>query len=746
MKHLTPFSPAFDAALAESRARREAFADARAKSGAAFNQVPLDGGALGLTSDRMRRPFAECPHVFAAVRHIARPIASVPLEFYRADGGSESPVNDPRLAAFWRRPSRQVSSFAEFVLASVGWRKLAGECFWLLDDTALVPFPEVRAQFPPLILARPDQMRHVADGSELTGWEFTAANGRRQLLLPEQVVQLKQWNPYDDFRGLGDFEAARLAAETETANGRFQLSLAQSNGDQGVYVVAKAGLPDDAQKTQIIAQLREKRALQQRGVFKPIFLSGDITVEDPKVRAVDAAFLAGSALNAERIFLAFGVPPSMAGKLESYSIGSASDYYRLILDTCLPESRELCAGINQVIARLTGLAVEAECAWDHHPVMQETRKESLDSFGKLCDRGMPAQAAGNYLDLGLPRFAGDDVGYLPFSVAPVGRALPENDPTLQAPADPVTEALRALRSRRAVPVYAKATARETAEWRTHMAQRRPTTRDYESAFGRVLFAARAEVLRKLENHATAERSRMPQDGLAGLETPTPPPGAGSRAFKRELNAMEPSTETRSGAIDFLFDLETFRTGLAKAFAAVGRVALNTAGKQLFAELGKDDPFIYPPARAIQFLRERALALAEVPQEVTDRIRAVIEDGLNAGDPLQVIAKLVRGEFNDLSEARARTIAATETSAAYGVARQEGMTQAGVRWKEWLTSGAENVRPTHAAANGQTVAADEHFTVGGEQLLHPCDPHGRAGNVINCHCVAIAVATGPEEAV
>jgi phage portal protein BeeE len=716
---------------------------------------PLDGGGA-LAGPQMRRPFAESVYVMAAIQHIAKPIAAVPLEFYGA-GESETPVNDPRLAKLWRRPARRVGSLAEFVLGSVGWRKLAGESFWLLDDRALVPFPEARGELPPLILARPDRMRHVEADGELAGWEFTDGRGRRHLLVPEQVIHLKQWNPYDDFRGLGNYEAARLAAETESANERFQLSLAQNNGDQGVYVVAKSGVPDDGQKTQIIAQLREKRALQQRGIFRPIFLGGDISVEDPKVRAVDAAFLEGSRLSAEKIYLAFGVPVSMASKTESYSIGSASDYFRLILDACQPEARELAAGISQVSGRLTGREVEAEFGWDAHPVLQAVRKESLDSLGKLCDRGMPVKSAGEYLDLGLPRFPGDNVGHLPFSVAPVGEERPpESDPALQEPppaADPVQEALRALRLRRAAPaarqagpVCARATAKEAAIWRAHIAKQREVRRAFERAFTRVLFAARSEVLRKLESRREAGAATTPRDARSAPETGSTPTSGQLSAFNGQAGgnsaAIEAGLTTRAGAVDFLFDLAKFKTGLQTAFRGVGQNGLQGFGKQLFAELGKDDPFTFPPAKAVQFLRSRENPLADVADDVWDRIRAVVEDGLNAGDSTDAIAGLVRGEFNELSQGRAATVASTETSILYGVARQEGMEQAGVQWKQWLTSGADNVRPEHRAANGQTVGTNDFFTVGGEQLAHPGDPHGSAGNIINCHCVCIAVA-GPE---
>ena len=748
---MKPFSPEFDAALVESRARRELLANARQKSGAPFPFDQVGSIAAGLSGPALRRPYEQSVWVRSAIEHISGPIAGLDLDFVH--DGQETPVEDLKLTAFWKRPARRLNGRAEFVQASVGWRKLAGESFWLLDDSFFVPFPEAAQSWAPLIVARPQSMRHVVADGELTGWEYIDAAGRRWLLTPEQVIQSKQWNPHCEWRGLGNYEAARIDVETALGNARFLKALSESNGDQGVYVVAKNGLPDDTQKKQIVAQLREKRTLQQQGIFKPIFLTGDIAVQDPQVRSADAAFFQGQMLSAEAIYIAFGVPPSMSAKAASYSIGSASDYYRLLMDTCIPESSALAEGVAAISSRILGTPVSAAWDWDEHPVMQEVRKERLSSADGLWAKGMPMEKVSAYLGLGLPRYAGDNKGYLPFSVAPVEAAdiAPERQPQNQETGDttdPVTEMLTVLRQPRqrakAAPVCQRVSADEAKLWRSHMVSRRATEKSYASAFTRVLFDARAEVLRKLENHATAGRSKSPHKAPESSQGSQTASQSGGEAFNRELTGTESTVKTRAGAIDFLFDLAKFSEGLKTAFRGITQGGLNTAGKQLFTELGKDDPFVYPPARAIQFIRSRENLLSDVAQEAFDRIKAVLEDGITAGDSTEQLAKMVRGEFNDLSQSRSLTIASTETSAMYGVARQEGMAQAGVKWKQWLTSGADNVREAHKEANRQIVAVDDYFTVGGEQLSHPGDPHGSAGNVINCHCVSVASAKGPEE--
>jgi SPP1 gp7 family putative phage head morphogenesis protein len=169
------------------------------------------------------------------------------------------------------------------------------------------------------------------------------------------------------------------------------------------------------------------------------------------------------------------------------------------------------------------------------------------------------------------------------------------------------------------------------------------------------------------------------------------------------------------------------------------LALNAAGQELFRELGKNDPFQFAPAKVIAFLRDREVKLANLPQEVSDQIRQTLEDGLQAGDTMDQLADRVRAECNDISAQRAATIAQTETAAAYGAGRQEAMQEAGITLKQWLTSGNANVRPAHQAANGQIVPVDDPFIVDGEELMNPGDSSGSPGNVINCHCVAIAIA-------
>ncbi len=692
-----------------------------AKSNSPFNQMSLNyAGAGGGAGERLTKPFAHSVWVQRAIKRVAEPIAAVPLEFCLP--GGEGEVTIAELETFWSKPAFDRSGpvgRADFLEASIGWLKLCGECFWLMGDDWERP----GKGRTPLIVARPDRMRPVLEGTRLLGWEWTDALGARHARPSELVVHLKFWNPYDDLRGLGEYESAKVATEADYLAGKFSLALMRNNGDQGIIVVAKNGMPTDEQQKQIVAALREKKAASARGEFRPVFFTGDVAIEDPKITTPDANFVATRLENRHEIAIAFGVPPSMFDVKASFSEGQSSDRYLLIVDTCMPLAQgKLADGIEQVTERLLGRRLKASFDFDEHDVMQQARRQRILSIAPLWGTGVPMEKINDVLQLGLEPFPGWEKSYLPFSVQEVGAEIPlpseDQPPALPAGSeeDQAIEAMMLLLRQRTsgepAPVL-KIGARSGRDpervklWQRFMRQRQPSVKRFRSKFSKVLMSARAEVLAKIAKQGPVLLAQ------------------------------------RAAASDFLFDPTKFGATLMQEMRKAAAAAVQEAGAQLFAEVGKDDVYSMPPARALQFLTDRENKLSNVADEIFARIKGTLTEGINGGDSTAKLAARIKGEFNDLDDARALTIAQTETAAAYGEARQDAADQAGVEWKEWLTSGLDNVRAFHLEAEGQRVRMNDPFQVGGEPLMYPSDSRGRPDNVINCHCVAIPVADSGE---
>lgn len=89
-------------------------------------------------------------------------------------------------------------------------------------------------------------------------------------------------------------------------------------------------------------------------------------------------------------------------------------------------------------------------------------------------------------------------------------------------------------------------------------------------------------------------------------------------------------------------------------------------------------------------------------------------------------------------AQVERIARTETTSMFGYATQAKLAGEGVPGKRWVAHHDARTRPSHAAANGQVVAVEEPFLVGGYALMHPGDPSGPVKETASCRCVMNAV--------
>jgi hypothetical protein len=194
--------------------------------------------------------------------------------------------------------------------------------------------------------------------------------------------------------------------------------------------------------------------------------------------------------------------------------------------------------------------------------------------------------------------------------------------------------------------------------------------------------------------------------------------------------------------DFMFDKEQLAADLSEV--------LGDALPQILIDAGQDvlPGFLPPPAEAQAFITDRQNLMTDVSQEVFDSIKAELQEGLDKGESYAELAKRLSNKFEEISEGRAQTVASTEVASAYGKARNDAMVESGVKYKMWVGSGRppgtlHGMRPAHAAAHymQQTVAFDQPFIVGGEELMYPTDPKGSPENIINCHCVALP-AKGP----
>lgn len=146
---------------------------------------------------------------------------------------------------------------------------------------------------------------------------------------------------------------------------------------------------------------------------------------------------------------------------------------------------------------------------------------------------------------------------------------------------------------------------------------------------------------------------------------------------------------------------------------------------------------YPAKKAVK----RGIDLEYGKKQIT----AAVTSGILQGKSTRRIAADLRTRLVDMSVESALRTARTAVTAAENGGRQasyERAAEMGIEMiREWLATHDARTRHAHGMADGQRVAVDEPFTVGGEKLMFPGDTsHGASGwNIYNCRCtVAISI--------
>ena len=274
---------------------------------------------------------------------------------------------------------------------------------------------------------------------------------------------------------------------------------------------------------------------------------------------------------------------------------------------------------------------------------------------------------------------------------------------------------------KSAPMPVLRTADERAGvWQRHMDQRKPATKAMQRVVNSALFRARAQVLRNLE--ATGRKAL--NAAAAGIV---------QRDDDKENG--QPRVPHPGRALDVMFDPKAFTIDLTTVTQKVGRETLQTAGVELRAELGVEDPWVMESGDVFNALASRANLIAGASDEVFQEVLDDLGKGIEGGETTAQLAERVRAKFQDMSKGRSETIAQTETGALYGVGRNAGAISVGAKTKTWLSSRDNKVRDTHKAADGQSVAIDGLFRVGADTMPSPCNG-GLASENVCCRCVAL----------
>jgi hypothetical protein len=220
-----------------------------------------------------------------------------------------------------------------------------------------------------------------------------------------------------------------------------------------------------------------------------------------------------------------------------------------------------------------------------------------------------------------------------------------------------------------------------------------------------------------------------------------------RVFRRQaLNAItrqiqpaisflkESGVESAQDNIDAFISEQPLTDFYVRLYRTVGGEFGQDQFQALDGKMLKEDDPVW--VRMVQEWVDTGMAerLSAVTSTSRKQIKEVLNRGVQEGWGIDRIASEMQRSAGGL--VRATRIARTEIIASSNIGSFMGAKATQLPLKNsWLSTSDGRTRDDHAEADGQTVAMDDLFNVGGDQLLVPGDwQHGAsAGMIINCRC-------------
>ncbi len=260
------------------------------------------------------------------------------------------------------------------------------------------------------------------------------------------------------------------------------------------------------------------------------------------------------------------------------------------------------------------------------------------------------------------------------------------------------------------------------------------------------FAVRDEQMKKLigteQNGKTWTEADYRQWRLAQI-------GRGERFQALQRRIAERYTNARETAERYVNDATPGIYSLNRNYAAytieqvAGDVGFDFWDEQTVRRLLVEQPALmphYPEKRAIK----RGIDLAYGQRQIA----ASVTSGILQGKSLKAMADDLQERIPEMSRNSALRAARTAVTGAQNAGRTDSYAAAekmGVKTKrQWVATLDNRTRHEHGELDGQVVAVDEPFEVGGYSLMFPGDPAGPPHLIYNCRCRIKPVVEGHEQ--
>ena len=733
-------------------------------------------------SSKATRPYKQVSLVFTCVEKLISAVQGIPLVLSTID--EKIVESGPQYDLLFNNPAM---TWRQFVTQTIGHYSLTRDVFWIFLSDGTNPMEIMVVSGPQM---HPITHDRTAAGV-LIGWEFRGQGGQRAKFTTEEVHQWKNFNPYDQFHGLGPATACELDIDYSFAAALHNSSALANGAELGTVLVAPGKMePDQIQLIRSQFDARHRGAAQAR---RTALLTGGLDVKSVAKSMVDMQVAKITEMSDKRIASSFGLPPGVAGLItdSQYSHGPAQRDF--IFNTVTPLvtmfAGEITAGIlpRFTTAKWLGGSVKAvePCnteffsgrknlplsrnkfyrlsktlavagsqkifAWfdiGQHPTVQEYDEETAEKVLKFTDAGVPLNDIVEAYDLPFKPTKWGKHWWVPMGLVPAeytlaagiegltGPSLPEGGEPQETPEDDKLSGAFSL---------AKEWIAETKQGQLDFKQRLKENDAQQKADD----AQRLRIWRNwVISWAGIEREYKEAMRFFFVRQQRILIGKLKTALG-ELKAVE-KTNPEDVIARVVFDLKIENGKLKVINDTFFDKASELGIRQSVSEVTglKGDEL----AEATDQVKHRNLVrtslvrsshkITKVNATTQNKVAEQLRKGLASGEGIGKLTDRIKTTLGS-SRGRALSIARTQTAGAVSTGRHAGFKHSGVKKKSWLTSRDDNVRDSHKQAEvtyAKGIPLDQPFEIGSDYLMYPGDPSGSAAEIINCRCAELAVVT------
>ena len=223
---------------------------------------------------------------------------------------------DTQLAKLFRYPNKNLSRF-DLWKQTCAWWSLDGEAFWWFGENYSCGLPTE------IYILNPRKMQHVVDNGKVTKWVYTEEGcGRPVVILPDEIIHFKDWNPWNTFRGVSPLVSLGLEVEQDLLAAKQNTGLLKEGG------VPKGLLKTDQVLTEAEAELLARTWDKKygRGMKNRVAVLGKGTEYQPLTFSPDVLKLYDmKKWNLYTLLAKYGIPPRVANIQDSKSSLSGTD-------------------------------------------------------------------------------------------------------------------------------------------------------------------------------------------------------------------------------------------------------------------------------------------------------------------------------------------------------------------------------------------------------------------------------------